>query len=104
MLEGFYAIGMADEIRKTCPTIEPRLVAAWSFLESLKSYARKQGYSNDDIKALQDNKTAKNELKARINADLAARGAVKGVPDGYCTIGQEEIAKDSAAGRLLKVK
>lgn len=104
VLGGFYVLGLADEIRKRCPTIEPRLIAAWSYLESLKKYARKQGYSNADIKALQNNKTAKEALKARILADLAARGASNGNADGYCAVGEEEIAKDSAAGRLLKVK
>ena len=37
-------------------------------------------------------------------ADLAKRGASPESPEGYCTVGLEEIAKGSAAGRLLKVK
>lgn len=104
VLAGFYAIGLADEVRKNCPTIEPRIIRAWNYLESLKKYARDLGYTNADIKALQDNKVEKEKLKKRILADLAARGAVPGNPDGYCAVGKQEIAKDTAAGRLLRVK
>ena len=101
---GFYAIGLADEVRKNCPTIEPRLIRAFNYLQSLEKYARDQGYTQADIDALQDNKAEKEKLKARILADLARRGASPGTPDGYCVVGAEEIAKDSAAGRLLRMK
>lgn len=104
VLGGFYAIGLADEVRKNCPSIEPRIIRALTYLETLKSYARNQGYTNDDIRALQDNKAAKEALKARILRDLAARGATPGATEGYCDVGREEIAMDSAAGRLLRVK
>lgn len=104
VLSGFYAIGLADEVRKNCPRIAPRLIRAWSFLQSLESFARDAGYSNEQIDALQDNRAAKDELRARILADLAARGATPDNPEGYCRVGEEEIAKDSAAGRLLRVK
>lgn len=104
VLNGFYAIGLADEVRKNCPSIEPRLMRAIGYLENLKKYARDKGYTNADIKALQDNKAAKDDLKAQILADLAARGATPGNASGHCAVGQEEIARDSAAGRLLKGK
>ena len=104
VLNGFYAIGLADEVRKNCPTIDPRIFRALSYVQSLENYARDQGYSKDEIKALQDNKAAKDALERQVRADLAARGAVPGNPDGYCAVGEEEIARDSAAGRLLRVK
>jgi hypothetical protein len=104
VLGGFYAIGLADELRKNCPRIEPRLIRAFSYLQALERLARDKGYSSADIDALQDNKAEKEKLKARISRDLAARGATPDNPEGYCAVGEEEIAKDSAAGRLLKVK
>jgi hypothetical protein len=104
VLNGFYAIGLADEIRKKCDSIEPRLITAWTYLKSLERYARDAGYTSKDIKALQDNKAEKEKLRAKIKADLAERGATDENPEGYCTVGREEIAKDSAAGRLLRVK
>lgn len=104
VLNGFYAIGLADEVRKKCDSIEPRLITAWTYLKSLERYARDAGYSSADIKALQDNKAEKEKLRAKIRADLAARGATPETPEGYCTVGREEIAKGSAAGRLLRAK
>ncbi|MDJ0640880.1 MAG: DUF5333 domain-containing protein [Paracoccaceae bacterium] len=104
VLSGFYAIGLADEVRKKCDSIEPRIFRAISYLRSLERYARNAGYSSEDIDELQDNKAEKEKLKARIRADLAKRGATPETPEGYCTVGREEIAKGSAAGRLLRVK
>ncbi len=104
VLSGFYSIGLADEIRKRCDTIEPRIFRAIFYLRSLESYAKKAGYTSEDIDELQDNKAEKQKLKKRINADLAKRGATPETPEGYCTVGREEIAKGSAAGRLLRVK
>ena len=37
VVQGFYAIGLADEVRRNCPTISPRLVRAYTFLKSLES-------------------------------------------------------------------
>lgn len=99
---GFYAIGLADEVRRNCPQITPRLVRAYTFLKSLESYAREAGYSQADIDALRDNDAAKDALREEIRAELRARGAQPGNSAGYCKVGREEIARDTQAGRLLK--
>ncbi|SHJ30119.1 hypothetical protein SAMN04488012_10747 [Palleronia salina] len=100
--DGFYAIGLADEIRKNCPQISPRLIRAYSALKDLEQYAREQGYTEADVKALEDNDAAKDALRAEVNAELQARGAVPGQTSGYCKIGREEIARGTPAGRLLR--
>lgn len=100
--EGFYAIGLADEVRRNCPQISPRLVRAYSLLKSLEGYALRSGYTDADIEALKDNDAAKEALRQQIRADMAARGAHPGNTAGYCRIGREEIARGSQAGRLLK--
>ena len=104
VVNGFYAIGFADEIRKKCDTIDPRMFRAFGYLRSLERYARDAGYTSEQIEELTDNRAEKERLRARIRADLAKRGATPETPEGYCTVGREEIAKGSAAGRLLKVK
>ncbi|RVT83953.1 hypothetical protein DXV76_09585 [Rhodobacteraceae bacterium CCMM004] len=101
---GFYAIGLADEVRKNCPSIDARMIRAWSALRALETYARKAGYTDAQIEALVDNRAEKEKLRARIRADLAKRGATPGNPEGFCAVGREEIARNSAAGRLLKLK
>lgn len=100
--QGFYAIGLADEIRKNCPSITPRLVRAYTFLKSLESYALQSGYTQDDIEALKDNDAARSQLEAEIAADLVARGATPGNQAGYCQVGREEMARGTAAGKLLR--
>ncbi|MBJ3763529.1 DUF5333 domain-containing protein [Maribius pontilimi] len=100
--DGFYAIGLADEIRKNCPQISPRLVRAYAMLKGLEKYARDNGYTEADVKALEDNDAAKDALRAEVRAELASRGATAGNASGYCKVGREEIARGTAAGRLLK--
>ena len=104
VVNGFYAIGLADEVRKNCTSIVPRLLTAYFYLQSLEKYAREAGYSDEDIDELVDNKKEKEALRVRIRADLAKRGATPETPEGYCTVGLEEIAKGSAAGKLLRAK
>ena len=104
VITGFYALGLADEVRKNCNSIGPRMVRAYGHLRGLYNWARKNGYSDDEIKELVDNRKEKEALRARIRADLKTRGASPQTPEGYCTVGREEIAKKSAAGRLLRAK
>lgn len=104
VVNGFYQIGLADEIRKKCDSIEPRLLRAWNYLKSLEKYARDAGYNDAQIEELTENKAEKEKLRIRIRADLAERGASPESPEGYCTVGREEIAKGSAAGRLLRAR
>ena len=101
--QGFYAIGLADEVRRNCPQISPRLVRAYTFLKSLESYALNAGYSTADIDALRNNDAEKDKLEAQIRSDLASRGARAGNAAGFCKVGREEIARGTQAGRLLKV-
>ena len=104
IVNGFYSVGLADEVRKNCDEIDARIIRAFSYIKSLERYARKAGYSTSQIDQFVDNKSEKERLRARIRADLAKRGASPKTPEGYCTVGREEIAKGSAAGRLLRAK
>ena len=104
VVNGFYNVGLADEVRKNCDQIDARLFRAYSYIKSIERFARDAGYSNDQIDQFVDNKQEKEKLRSRIRADLAKRGASSKSPEGYCTVGREEIAKGSAAGRLLRAK
>ncbi|TYB91253.1 DUF5333 domain-containing protein [Oceaniovalibus sp. ACAM 378] len=102
VVNSFYAIGLADEVRKNCPSISPRLLRAYNYLKSIESYARNAGYSDAQIEDLTENKAEKEKLRAKVRADLVRRGAKPGSPEGYCSVGREEIKNDTASGRLLK--
>ena len=104
VIDRFYHVGLADEVRKNCDRIDARMFRAFSYIKSIERYARDAGYSDLQIEEFVDNKEEKRKLRARIRADLAKRGASPKTPEGYCTVGHEEIAKDSAAGRLLRAK
>ena len=104
IVSGFYSVGLADEVRKNCDQIDARYIRAISYIKSLERYARDAGYSSSEIDQFVENKKEKERLRARIRADLAKRGASPKNPEGYCTVGREEIAKGSAAGRLLRAK
>jgi hypothetical protein len=104
VISGFYAIGLADEVRKNCDSIDPRMFRAYNYLRSLARFAQKAGYTDEEIEQLTENKAEKERLRKIIRADLAKRGASPKTPEGYCTVGREEIAKNSAAGRLLRTK
>jgi len=104
IISAFYAIGLADELRKKCDNVDPRMFRAYRYLKSLERYARNVGYSEAQIEDLTENKAEKEKLRTRIRADLVKRGASPENPEGYCTVGLEEIAKGSVAGRLLRAK
>ena len=104
VISGFYAMGLADLVRRNCDEISPRYLRAYNYLKGLEKFALNAGYSPAQIDELTDNREEKERLKVRIIADLAERGATPQTPQGYCTVGREEIAKNSAAGRLLRAK
>jgi len=98
LLQGF----IGDQIANNCPTIEARKLRALAELASLRSYALNKGYSAAEIKAFVTSKDEKARGKAEAEAWLKAKGAEPGKPDVYCRIGEEEIAKQSLLGYLLR--
>ena len=104
VVAGFFAIGLADLVRRNCMEISPRYLRAYNYLKALEKYALDAGYTPAQIDELTDNDVEKERLRARIEADLMTRGATPKTPEGYCTVGREEIAKNSAAGRLLRAR
>lgn len=98
LLQGF----IGDAIDDNCPTIEARKVRALGELNKLRDYALKQGYSADEIRALVRSKEEKAKGKALAAQWLKERGAEPGNAEAYCRIGEEEIAKNSLIGYLLR--
>ncbi|SEO26434.1 hypothetical protein SAMN04490248_10376 [Salinihabitans flavidus] len=104
MRDGLIAVGVADEIRKNCPTISARLFRALRYLHGLENHAKKLGYSQDEIDAYVDDKAEEKRLRA-IGADyMRARGVVEDDAKSYCALGRAEIEKSSQIGALLRAK
>ncbi|MFD2738599.1 DUF5333 domain-containing protein [Sulfitobacter aestuarii] len=97
-------LGIADRIRKNCPSISARMLKAYGYVYGLKDKARELGYSDAEIDAYVDSDAEKARMKARGAAFFKARGVDTSNPDSYCALGREEIQKSSRIGSLLKAK
>ncbi|MES2915316.1 MAG: DUF5333 domain-containing protein [Pseudomonadota bacterium] len=100
LLQGF----IGDAIADNCPTIEARTLRALGELNNLRDYALKQGYEAGVVREFVTSKEEKAKFKVKAAEWLKAKGAEPGNPDAYCAIGEEEIAKESLVGYLLRSK
>ncbi|MCR8826466.1 DUF5333 domain-containing protein [Pseudosulfitobacter koreensis] len=101
--DALLAVGLADEIRKSCPDISARMIKAFGFLNGLNNQAQAMGYTSAEIDAYRKSDAEKARLKKRGQAYLAANGVVAGQPETYCALGRNEIEKSSRIGSLLRV-
>ena len=97
-------VGIADAIRKNCPTINARVFKATRFLWRIKAQANELGYTDAEIDAYRKSDAEKERLKARGRAFFKARGVDTSDPQSYCALGLEEIQKQSRIGSLLRAK
>ena len=98
------AARVADRVRRECPSIDARIVYAWSQARALKRYAENKGYSSSEIDAFLDSKQDKARIYAAAEDYLTRNGARKGDAESFCRIGRNEIASKSVAGSLLVAK
>lgn len=98
----FYAAGMADIIRNNCTELSGRDLRGLRYALALRSYAFDKGYSKDDVDTLLKNEEQAEILRQQIVRDLGRRGATPGNEAAYCTVGREEIERNTLTGRLLR--
>lgn len=99
------AARVADRIRKTCPDrIGARLLYAFSQAYALRNWAIGQGYPAAEVDRFIKDKTEKQKIYAAAEDYLAAHGAKGSDVEGFCTLGQKEIAAKSIAGSLIYQK
>jgi hypothetical protein len=99
-----FDVAVADEIRKKCPEIAPRLVRAYTLYRATRSEARALGYTDAEIEAYADSDAEKARLRAKGDAYFKANGVVASDPQSYCALGRKEIEKSSRIGSLLRIK
>jgi len=99
-----FVFAMANEIRKACDDISPRMFRALNFRNALYADARAKGYSDAQIDAYIDNKAEQNKMRARGNQYLAQFGASLSDKPALCRVGRSEIQKRSQIGSLLRAK
>ncbi|MEP2889165.1 DUF5333 domain-containing protein [Tateyamaria sp.] len=97
------AVGIADEIRKNCPSISARMLKALSVIRDVGAHARDLGYTEEEIDAYRKSDVEKDRLKAERREYLNAAGVVTDAPDTYCHLGRTEIEKGGQIGALLRM-
>ena len=63
VVNGFYNIGLADEVRRNCDQIDARMFRAFSYIKSIERFARDAGYTAEEIDQFVDNKSEKEKLR-----------------------------------------
>lgn len=96
------AAAVADQIRKTCPTISGRMILAFIKAQALYDYALRQGHSQAEISAFLKDPAQKARLKALTRAYITSHGAKPGDANSLCALGEREMAAKSLTGRLLR--
>jgi hypothetical protein len=100
--DGLLWIGIADEIRNTCPSISAHMLRAMGRINSIQNEAKSLGYTKQEIDTFRKSDANKAELRRRGEAYLMANGVTLGQAETYCTLGRAEIAKSSQIGTLLR--
>lgn len=92
---------VADMLRRGCPTLDARVIRAFSEARKLKRYALDQGYSEAQIDAFLDSRDERRRIYAEADRYMTANGVVSGQPETFCRLGRQEIARKTIAGSLL---
>ncbi|MDW3222280.1 MAG: DUF5333 domain-containing protein [Paracoccaceae bacterium] len=99
--DGLFVIGLADQIRKNCPNISPRVFKALGALQDLNNQAMAMGYTKAEIDAHVESDVEKDRLRARARQYMAEQG-LELDEAGYCALGKSEIERNSTIGALLR--
>jgi len=99
-----FEIAVADEIRKSCDSISPRIFTAWRRMQALKAEAKTRGYTDAEIEAYVTDKEEKRKMRARADAYVRKHGAEPNDGPSLCRLGKQEIAKRSRIGTLLAAR
>jgi hypothetical protein len=101
---GLFAVAVADQVRKHCDEIGPRMIRAMAFLHSLRAHANSLGFSDAEITEFIESREEKDLMRAHVMRYFEAKGVVEGQPETYCALGHAEIAAGSQAGALLRAR
>lgn len=102
--DALFDLGIADRVRKNCPTISARLFRAITYVRKIESEAKAMGYTAAEIEAYTDSDADKARLRAKAAKYFKAKGVDTSDPQSYCAFGHAEIQKSSRIGSLLRAK
>lgn len=96
------AIAIADEIRKSCDDIRPRMLYAISQLNALKNRAKSLGYSDEEIEDYVTSDAEKSRMRKKAGAWLASKGVPADDKGALCAFGRQDIAQGGPVGAFLR--
>ncbi|MBF9036722.1 hypothetical protein HKCCE2091_21005 [Rhodobacterales bacterium HKCCE2091] len=99
---GVLIVAIGDIIRDHCPNIEDRRGRSILFLQGLVHQAQSLGFSMSEIQEYVDNPTEKARVEARAAQWFGQQGASLADSDSVCAVARDEIAADTAIGRLIR--
>ncbi|MGP6085518.1 DUF5333 domain-containing protein [Antarctobacter jejuensis] len=99
---GLMAIAIADEIRKSCDDIQPRMIRAITQINALEQKARDLGYSKDEIDDYVTSKSEKARMRKKAESWLVSKGVNPNDRGALCQFGRDEIARGGAIGYFLR--
>ena len=98
------AARIADLVRRNCPTMQGRMIYAYSQARQLERYALDKGYTKAQVDAFLDSKQDKQRIHGVAEDYMARNGVVKGNAESFCQLGRREIANRTVTGSLLVAK
>jgi len=95
-------VAVGSEIRDNCDSISARKFTVTFYVLGVLNYARKQGFTMDEMDAYRNTKSEQERLRAATYAYLDKNGVNRDDPASYCPLGRTEIKNKSQIGKLLK--
>lgn len=99
---GLMHVAIADAIRKSCDSINARLIRAYSELNRLKALARDMGYTEKEVERYVTSKEEKARMKAKAERFLAENGVRADDIPALCRFGEQQIQAQTDIGQLLR--
>ena len=93
--DGLMAIAIADEIRKNCDDLQPRMVRAYRQIKAL-------GYSETEIDDYVKSDKEKKRMRGKAEIWLTTQGVNPKDTSALCKFGRDDISRGGPVGYFLR--
>lgn len=102
ILNSLLSASIGAMIADKCPSISRRKGYAFRKAIELQNYARRQGYSKQQIQSFLDDPVQQRRFKKSAEAYLVGKGVNLKDAASFCAAGRAEISSGTLAGRLIR--
>lgn len=100
--DGLMAIAIADEIRKNCDDLQPRMVRAYRQIKALEKRAKALGYSESEIDKYVKSDKEKKRMRGKAEVWLTSKGVNPKDTRALCKFGRDDISRGGPVGYFLR--